>query len=78
MTIQELIKNKIYPRILDFTDVYGTTCWWFEIRGLKDYEQTLAISEVLGYDINFETYDECLEAAIKECLTILKDEKNTR
>lgn len=74
MTIEQLIQNKIYPRILDFTDVYGITCWWFEIRGLKNYEQTLAVSEDLGYDANFETYSECLKAAIKECLNILKNE----
>lgn len=74
MTIQELIKHKIYPRILDFTDVYGNTCWWFEIRSLKDYEQTLFVSEDLGYDANFETYDKCLEVAIKECLKIINNE----
>ena len=38
MTIEQLIQNKIYPRILDFTDVYGNVCGWFEIRGLKGYE----------------------------------------
>ena len=77
MTIEQLIQNKIYPRILDFTDVYGNVCWYFHIRSLKDYEQTLMISED-KYPDNFQSYSDCLKTAINECLIMLKDENNDK
>ena len=71
MDITQLIHNKIYPRILDFTDVYGNTCWYFHIRSLQNYEQTLMISED-KYPDNFKSYSECLKTAISECINLIK------